>query len=170
MAASRRAAVDCSNSRTMRRYVAIGLVVAVVALFAAIRIWDSTTDNSKRVIEADVQPSSQEFSVLNADIRTDSITELIVELGEVPYGTTATQHISLTNTTDKPLSLINYQATCRCTWIELPRYPIAPDESAELELVFDSRGEFGSVGNYIEVETSNEECIIAVWMSAEVIN
>ena len=59
MAASRRAVEDCSNNRTMRRYVAIGLVVAVVALFAAIRIWDSTTDNRKRVIEADVQPSSQ---------------------------------------------------------------------------------------------------------------
>lgn len=151
----------------MKRYIAVGLIIAVVALFAAIRIWDSTADNRKRDIE--VKITENQFVGLSTDIRTDSITECIVEFGNVPYGTTATQAIRFRNTSDKPLSLIDYKATCRCTWIELPRYPIAPNEYTEVEVKFDSRGEFGSVGNYIEVTTSDERCIIAVWMSADVI-
>ena len=168
MAESRRAVAVCSNSQTMKRLVAIGLIVAMVALFAAIRIWDSTTDNSKKSTEA--QTSKEEIAGLSVDIRTDSITEIIAELGYVPYGAISSQRIRLRNTTDKPLSLVEYQATCRCTWMELPRYPIDPDAWGEIELFFDSRGEFGSVGNYVEITTSNEECRIAVWMSAEVIN
>ena len=152
----------------MKLRVVIGLIVVVVELFAAIRIWDSTTDNRNRKNE--VKTSEDLFAGLSADIRTDSITEFIVEFGDVPYGATATQRIRLRNTTDKPLSLTEYQATCRYTWIELPRYPIAPSEETEAEIFFDSRGEFGTVGNYIEIATSDERCRIAVWMSAEVIN
>jgi hypothetical protein len=152
----------------MKRRVVIGLIVVVVALFAAIRIWDSTTDNRNRKNE--VTTSEDLFAGLSADIRTDSITEFIVEFGDVPYGATATQRIRLRNTTDKPLSLTEYQATCRCTWIELPRSPIAPKEYAEAEVFFDSRGEYGTVGNYIEIATSDERCRVAVWMSADVVN
>lgn len=155
--------------------IALGLVVVVVALLATLRIWDSTTDNRLREIEAqnsvraDKESRESQHEGLSQEIRTDSVTECIVEFGEVGYGTTATERLRLRNTTDKPLTLIEYQATCRCTWIELPRYPIAPGEWAEAEVKFDSRGEHGSVGNYIEVSTSDERCIIAVWMSAEVI-
>jgi hypothetical protein len=35
-------------------------------------------------------------------------------------------------------------------------------------LTFDSRGEWGSVGNFLEVATSNPECGFVVWMSAMV--
>ena len=152
----------------MKRIIAIGLVVVVVALFAAVRIWDSTTDNNAR--EEAAETTTEDVAELSADIRTDSITEFIVDFGEVRYGNTATQTIRLRNTTNKPLTLTEYQATCRCTWMELPRYPITSGEWAEAEIFFDSRGEYGTVGNYIEITTSDERCIVAVWMCAEVVN
>ena len=152
----------------MRRLVAIGLVVVAVCILAVVRIWDSTTDNKQRNTEP--TPAEREFVGLSTDIRTDSITEVVVEFGEVSYGATVTEHIRLRNTTDKPLSLTDYQATCRCTWVELPRYPIAPDAWAEVEISFDSRGEFGTVGNYVEVSTSDKRCRIAFWTCADVIN
>jgi hypothetical protein len=35
-------------------------------------------------------------------------------------------------------------------------------------LTFDSRGEWGVVGNYIEVATSNDSAPIVIWISAEI--
>ena len=90
-------------------------------------------------------------------------------LGDVSYSTIAAKRIRLRNTSDLPLTLVDYKATCRCTWIDLPHGAIAPNEWAEAELIFDSRGEYGTVGNYIEVITSDDRCRIGIWMSADII-
>ena len=114
--------------------------------------------------------SSLPYSDYSAEIRTDSLTELLVEFGDVPYSATAVKSIRLKNTTDKPLVFVGYQATCRCTTIDLPQKAVEPNCWAEAEIKFDSRGEYGSVGNHIEVNTSDERCVISIWISAEVIN
>ena len=105
---------------------------------------------------------------IEATIRTDSVTEVLVELGDVRYSELATKSIRLHNPTKTPLSLLDYKATCRCTWINLPKSPIPAGEYGEAELVFDSRGERGSVGNYIDITTSDPRCRIGVWISAKV--
>ena len=105
---------------------------------------------------------------LEAIIRTDSVTEVLVELGDVPYSSLATKSIRLHNSTDTPLSLLEYKATCRCTWINLPTAPIPAGEYGEAELVSDSRGEHGSVGNDIDIKTSDSRCHIGIWISADV--
>ena len=154
----------------MRRLIVVGLIFAMVAIFAAIRIWDSSSDNTRRRAQAEAAPLMSESVGLSAEIRTDTITEFIVEMGEVPYATVTTERLRIKNTTDEPLSLTDYKATCRCTWVELPYHPIAPNEWGELELKFDSRGEHGTVGNFVDIATSDERCRIAIWMSAEVNN
>jgi hypothetical protein len=154
----------------MRRLIAVGLIIAMVAIFAAIRIWDSSSDNARRRAQAEAAPLMSESVGLSAEIRTDTITEFVVEMGEVPYATVTTERIRIKNITDKPLSLTDYKATCRCTWVELPHHPIAPDSWGEVELMFDSRGERGTVGNFVDIATSDERCRIAIWMSAEVNN
>ena len=108
------------------------------------------------------------YQGIEATIRTDSVTEVLVEFGDVPYSALATKSIRLHNPTTSPLSLLEYKATCRCTWINLPSAPIPADEYGEAELVFDSRGERGSVGNYIDITTSDPRCRIGVWISANV--
>ena len=108
------------------------------------------------------------YQGIEATIRTDSVTEVLVELGDVPYSALATKSIRLHNPTTSPLSLLDYQTTCRCTWINLPTAPIAAGEYGEAEVVFDSRGERGSVGNYIDITTSDPRCHIGVWISANV--
>ena len=108
------------------------------------------------------------YQGIEATIRTDSVTEVLVELGDVRYSELATKSIRLHNPTETPLSLLDYKATCRCTWINLPKSPIPAGEYGEAELVFDSRGERGSVGNYIDITTSDPRCRIGVWISAKV--
>lgn len=145
-----------------RRLIAL-LCIAVVLLlvaFAAIRIADATSSQEQR--EAGESPVEEFY------LHRDTTTEVLVDMGVVSRSTTVAYDIVLTNYADTTLLLLDYEATCRCVWMELPRKSITPGESVVAKLWFDSRGEWGSVGNYIAVGTSLEDVNIAVWMSAEI--
>lgn len=148
-----------------RRRIVIALVAVallVVALFV-FRVYDSESDNRRREEQAKV-----EYRGLRADIRRDSLSEVMVELGSVAYSTTAEKSIRFTNLMDVPIALLDFTTTCKCTWLELPNKPIEVGESADVKVVFDSRGEYGSIGNYLSVKCSDERASIAIWVSAEV--
>ena len=148
-----------------RRRIVIALVAVallVVALFV-FRVYDSESDNRRREEQAKI-----EYRGLRADIRRDSLSEVMVELGSVAYSTTAEKSIRFTNLTDAPIAFLDFTTTCKCTWLELPNKPIEVGESADVKVVFDSRGEYGSIGNYLSVKCSDERANIAIWVSAEV--
>ena len=52
--------------------------------------------------------------------------------------------------------------------LEIDRTPIAQGDYRDIELIFDSRGEWGSVGNYMEITTSTEGAPIVLWIAAEI--
>ena len=137
----------------------IALWAIVVTVLMTISCGGKTTTTS---------PAELPYQGIEATIRTDSVTEVLVEFGDVRYSELATKSIRLHNPTTSPLSLLEYKATCRCTWINLPSAPIPAGEYGEAELVFDSRGERGSVGNYIDITTSDPRCHIGIWISAKV--
>ena len=139
----------------------ITLVAAVVVVVVA------TTTQETPTTEPTTEAKS-EYQGIEAELRSGSVCEVIVDLGSVPYSATATKQIRFTNCTEQPIVLLDYEATCRCTWLTLPTIPIAPNTYADVELTFDSRGEFGSVGNYLSITTSDEQCKVAIWMSAEI--
>lgn len=148
-----------------RRRIVIALAVVAtvgVALFA-FRVYDSESDNRRREEQAKV-----EYRGLRSDIRRDSLSEVMVEFGSVAYSTTVEKSIRFTNLTDVPIALLDFTTTCKCTWLELPNKPIEVGESADVKVVFDSRGEYGSIGNYLSVKCSDESANIAIWVSAEV--
>ena len=148
-----------------RRRIVIALVAVallVVALFV-FRVIDSESDNRRREEQAKV-----EYRGLRSDIKRDSLSEVMVEFGSVAYSTTSEKSIRFTNLTDAPIALLDFTTTCKCTWLELPNKPIEVGESADVKVVFDSRGEYGSIGNYLSVKCSDERANIAIWVSAEV--
>lgn len=151
-----------STSRK-RIIIALGVIAVVVVALCAFRVYDSTSDNRKREEQQRV-----EYRGLRAGIKRDSLCEVLVELGSVAYSTTAKKSIRITNLTDAPLALLDFSTTCKCTWLELPNKPIEVGESADVKVVFDSRGEYGSIGNYLSIKCSDERANIAIWVSAEV--
>ena len=151
-----------STSRK-RIIVALTVVATVIVALFAFRVYDSVSDNRKREEQQEV-----EYRGLRAEIKRDSLCEVLVELGSVAYSTTAEKSIRFTNLTDAPLALLDFSTTCKCTWLELPNKPIEVGKSADVKVVFDSRGEYGSIGNYLSVKCSDERANIAIWVSAEV--
>ena len=116
--------------------------------------WSAMADNDER---------------LYGELNEGKVCEVIVDYGNVAYGKEVSHTIYIKNCTATPIALLDYTTTCRCTWLELPHKAIAPNEEGEVVITFDSRGMWGSEGNYLSIETSNEECNVAIWMGAEVV-
>lgn len=142
----------------------VGMIVAVVAVCL---IYVATTTKEPPTAAPTIAAKS-EYQGIEAELQGGSACEVLVDFGSVPYSSTATKQIRLINRTAQPIVLLDYETTCRCTWLTLPATPIAPNAYADVEVTFDSRGEFGSIGNYLSVTTSDEQCNVAIWMCAEV--
>ena len=106
--------------------------------------------------------------VLRAELAEGYTAEVIAEFGGVEARSVVDMPIRVRNTTNEPIVLLDYSTTCRCTTLALPRTAIEAGGECEVVLTFDSRGEWGSVGNFLEVTTSNPECGFVVWMAAMV--
>ena len=111
---------------------------------------------------------AEEPETLKATLTKGSVAEVMVDFGDVPYSKCVTKSIIIENDTDAPIVLLDYDTTCRCTWLTLPKTAIAPKKSAEVTITFDSRGEWGSVGNYMEITTSHDSAPIVLWIGAEI--
>lgn len=152
--------MQLNSKRSIAIIAIIGIVVAVWFLIRAI---DSESDNRQREAQTEV-----EYRGLTAELKRDSLCEVMVELGSVAYSTTAEKSIRFTNLTDAPVALLDYTTTCKCTWLELPNEPIEAGGYSDVRLLFDSRGEYGTIGNYLSVKCSDERLNVAIWVSAEV--
>lgn len=108
------------------------------------------------------------FNGITAEYRGNGPCEVIVDLGYVAPSTTATETIRLTNGSNSPIVLLDYSTQCRCMWLEFNRGVVAENESIDIVLSFDSRGEWGSVGNYMEIATSCNDAPVVLWIGAEV--
>ena len=146
----------------MRR-VWVKSVAAVMVLAAVVALVLRNVDS---VAEANEQ-SIAEFGGIEAEYDGGAGCEVGVDMGAVLPSTTVTKTIRITNCSTTPLVLVDYSTQCRCMWLEYSREPIAENEYRDIELVFDSRGEWGSVGNYMEITTSGEHPIV-LWIGAEI--
>ena len=108
------------------------------------------------------------FKGIAAEYQGTEYCEVVVDLGHVQPSATVQETIRLTNLSDSPIVLLDYSTQCRCMWLEFERVPIAPNESSDITLTFDSRGEWGSVGNYMEITTSCDSAPIVLWIGAEI--
>lgn len=143
---------------------ALTLLIAISAL--VLRIVDSESDNRKRAKENIAV--EEKYRGIIAEYNGDAVCEVVVELGAVMRSSTVSSNIRITNTCDTPLILLDYSTQCRCMWLDFTREPIAVGESRDIVLTFDSRGEWGSVGNYMEIMTSHEGKPIVLWIGAEI--
>lgn len=143
-----------------KRLLILALLLAVISLLLNI--------SSILRSEPKEDVAKSDYTGIVAEYSGNGVCEVIVDLGSVMRSTVATETIRLVNQSDSPLLLLDYSTQCRCMWLEFERKPIAPKESIDIELTFDSRGEWGSVGNYMEIVTSTEDMPIVLWIGAEI--
>lgn len=71
--------------------------------------------------------------------------ESTFDFGEIMEGDKVKHQYKFTNTGEEPLIISNAKGSCGCTVPEWPRNPIAPGETAVIDVEFDSKGK-GKVG------------------------
>lgn len=133
------------------------IVVAIGAALILLQRDDNTTTEETNT-----------FNGISAEYRGTEPCEVIVDFGYVMRSAKVDKCIHITNLSDSPIVLLDYSTQCRCMWLDFERTPIAPNESTDITLTFDSRGEWGSVGNYIEITTNIDSTPIVMWIGAEI--
>ncbi len=132
------------------------IVVAIGSALILLQRDDTTTEETTT------------FNGIVAEYQGKEYCEVIVDFGYVKPSATVHKSIRITNLSDSPIVLLDYSTQCRCMWLEFDRTPIAPNESSDITLTFDSRGEWGVVGNYMEITTSIGSAPIVLWIGAEI--
>ena len=156
MVVSQRVVADCCS--IMPRLLRITLPLALVLCVAC----------GAKTKPAEQHAEEPRIDELVAELSLGVTSEVLADFGSVEPRSIVSRDIRIVNNTNEPIVLLDYETTCRCTTLEFDRKPIAVGEEAVAVLTFDSRGEWGSVGNFLSVTTSNEECAMVVWMSAYV--
>lgn len=149
-----------------RRLIALATIIVIATVALALRIADSESDNQRRTeIESCAMRCDDPDIVAEVD---DDLCEVLVEFGSVPRSSTTTKTIRVVNKGSTPLVLLDFSTQCRCMWLDLSDKSIDCGDYCDITLSFDSRGEWGSVGNYMEVITSRDNAPIVLWIAAEV--
>lgn len=96
--------------------------------------------------------------------------EATYDFGEIIQGDKVEHTFHFTNTGTKELVITNVEVTCGCTtpkgW---PRDPIAPGNSGELTIAFNSTGKIGKQNKVITITSNSVGAVNQVVFSATVL-
>ena len=147
-----------------KRVLILLIVLAIVSLLisSALVLRNDTTQAK----ESETQEET--YNGIIAEYGGNGVCEIIVEMGNVERSATTYNNIRIKNNSDTPLQLLDYTTQCRCMWLEFSRETIACGESIDVGLMFDTRGEWGEVGNYMEIITSTQDAPIVLWIAATI--
>ncbi len=93
------------------------------------------------------------------------------DFGKVESGKLVKHTFKFTNTGNAPLLLQNVTASCGCTVPnEWPKEPIAPGESGEIAVEFDSKGRIGAQNKTVTVQSNAEQGTTMLVLRGEVLD
>ena len=98
-----------------------------------------------------------------------SFEKMSFDFGTVKDGDMVHHTFKFKNTGDKNLILINVTGSCGCTVPEdWPKHPIAPGETGEIKVVFNSSGRVGNVKKNVSVEANTNPTLSVLNLSGVV--
>ena len=108
-------------------------------------------NNAADRIENSAVPASEEMM--------EALPEIVFEsefhdFGEITEGMVVKHTFTFTNEGEGTLVISNAQGSCGCTVPDWPRQPIAPGESADINVSFNSTGRAGKQDKRVTVTTN----------------
>lgn len=108
-------------------------------------------NNAADRIENSAVPASEEMM--------EALPEIVFEsefhdFGEITEGMVVKHTFTFTNEGEGPLVISNAQGSCGCTVPDWPRQPIAPGESADINVSFNSTGRSGKQDKRVTLTTN----------------
>ena len=93
-----------------------------------------------------------------------------IDYGEVAQNSDGSRVFKFTNTGDAPLVIKNAKSSCGCTVPKKPEGPIAPGESGEIVVLYDTKNRVGQFRKTITLTTNIEnQTIVALKIKGNVL-
>ncbi|MDX1476061.1 MAG: DUF1573 domain-containing protein [Saprospiraceae bacterium] len=122
------------------------LTLFVLMLFASMALIAQQSETKE-----DQKKETTEEAVDGPKLTLDKST---VDYGEIEHGSDPLRVVSFTNTGNAPLIISNAKGSCGCTVPTWPREPIAPGESAEIEIRYDTK-RTGPINKTVRLTTND---------------
>ena len=121
------------------------LTMALFAMFIAV---GTAQENA---ISAESKPVQSE--VVSGPKMT--LESMEVDYGTIEQGSDPLRKVEFTNTGTEPLIISNARGSCGCTVPTWPKEPIAPGESADIEIRYDTK-RLGGINKTVKLTTNDE--------------
>ena len=137
----------------------------VLGLFIALAVTACTSSS-----ETDTEQRRVDYAEFIDNPTEMAFESMDYEFGEVKEGTQVKYTYKFKNTGDQNLILINVKGSCGCTVPEeWPKNPIAPGETGEIKVVFDSQDRVGNVRKNVRVEANTNPSLNVLTLSGVVV-
>ena len=135
---------------------------------------------SKEDQEKLLQYALMEKYVLNMDEPIETVTPLgpqtlmtfeepVFDFGEINEGDKVSHIYKFKNTGSEPLIIIDAKGSCGCTVPQWPKEPIAPGETAEMLIEFNSKGKSGLQHKRVTVTANTNPAQTFISIKGEVL-
>jgi hypothetical protein len=92
-----------------------------------------------------------------------------IDFGDITQGEKVAHTFVFKNTGTSPLVISNVAVTCGCTATNWPKEPIAPGQTSELKISFNSTGKMGKQNSVVRVYSNASEPIEKVSLISNVL-
>lgn len=152
------------------------LTVAVLGLLAGCQNANNDArDAARQDIEtSNVQPTSDIQSAVQSPNTPAGPTTVMefeeqrFNFGTVTEGEKVSHTYTFTNTGDEPLILSNARGSCGCTVPKWPREPIAPGESAEMVVEFNTANKRGNRSQKVTITANTNPPETFIYLEGQV--
>lgn len=116
------------------------------------------------------RPDSRSGSTNQVDPNATSMAfeKTIHDFGTLKEGASVSYTFTFKNTGNKPLLISNAKGSCGCTVPSWPREAVAPGESGEIKVTFNSRGKKGKQHKSVTLTANTDPANTRLYIKADV--
>ena len=157
-----------ASADTLAATRALGTSVATAPTpDATAAINPSTGQPAIKPTDTNTQPQQPEVDPATAANAVFAENEF--DFGTLEEGEKVEHVFKFENTSTNPLTISNARGSCGCTVPEWPREPIAPGESGEIKVKFDSKGKKGKQNKTVTITANTIPANTILTISSDVI-
>ena len=142
-----------------------------ILLFAISLMWSCQSEENTEGIGSDIinNPATASGKEESDEIPILTFDDELYDFGSVVQGETVYHSYKFTNTGKADLVISHAQGSCGCTVPEWPKKPIAPGESATIDMEFDSKKFDGNQHKTLTLSANTIPSTTVVAFSGDVI-
>lgn len=132
-------------------------------------IFTACSNDSEVSTDIVSNPNTASENPQNLDLPVMKFEQELFEFGQITQGEKVNFNFKFQNTGQSDLVITSAKGSCGCTVPKWPKHPIAPGESAEINVVFNSDGKSGKQHKTVEIIANTQPSNNVVAISGEVI-